>query len=549
MALTLNAEQKSIYDIFSGKTHYYIPPYQRPYSWQIQHCRELFEDLKREFYNEEKEGYFLGNIVLAWSAEERTRYEVIDGQQRLTTLLLLLKVILAFDSENSDIKNAIWLIDNRTKEIIGERLQFSDYVEKGSLYQEVLDLDLNSELCEEDIDEKNLFMQNICYFYKEIKALSEYEKVERFVDFLLYDVSILPIETGDSTVGKAREKALKIFETINNRGLNLSNADIFKARLYEEAINELEEEKFIELWNRFERNVNETKYSIDDVFYIYMYIIRGQEGIRSRELNIRDFFMEESYSPFIRLKYDSLINEITRIVYSIKFFEEAKVNPNKYGEVTKWLQIINEYTDESLSSGKKIKGGDISLSSFIVIVQLSFISLEDKEKIVTFLKKLIKYLSLMITFNDVSYFVPSIIYNRELIEEEVLNNVVSKELFFFRNDRMKIILSNYLNENQKPIYPYYFKEVFTNKTITDTLFQGNILNMVMLNSDVKEDISLEENIKLLEESGIEDNVKLAKDLKKIPNMKFLDKILIGTILKKQEKIRNKRMKRFFKDED
>ena len=542
MALTLNAEQKSIYDIFSGKTHYYIPPYQRPYSWQIQHCRELFEDLKREFYNEEKEGYFLGNIVLAWSAEEKNRFEVIDGQQRLTTLLLLLKVILAFDSENSDIKNAIWLIDNRTKEIIGERLQFSDYVEKGSLYQEVLDLDLSSELCEEDIDEKNLFMQNICYFYKEIKALSEYEKVERFVDFLLYDVSLLPIETGDSTSGKAREKALKIFETINNRGLNLSNADIFKARLYEEAINELEEDKFIDLWNKFERNVNETKYSIDDVFYIYMYIIRGQKGIIGRELNIRDFFMEERDSPFKNIKYDEIINDIIRIVYSIKFFEEVRINPAKYGELTKWFQIINEYKDNPYLKEKIIL--KIPKSLLLAIIQLSFISLEDIEKIISFFKKIIKYLSLSLDSSKITLILTNMIYNDEIISSRIFHD--TRLEFFYGNNRMKIILSNYLNKNQKAIYPYYFKEIFTNKIVTDF---DNTKNIIILNSDVKDDVTLEENIKLLKESRIEDNIKLAKRLNKIPNLKFVDKMIVGHILKEEDKNRNEKIERFLKNED
>jgi uncharacterized protein with ParB-like and HNH nuclease domain len=539
MALTLTAEQKSIYDIFSGKTQYYIPPYQRPYSWQLQHCRELFEDLKREFYNEEKEGYFLGNIVLAWSAENRNRFEVIDGQQRLTTLLLLLKVLLAFDSKNSDIKNAIWIIDSRTKEIKDERLKFSDYLVESDFYREVLKLELNSEICNKEIDKENLFIENICYFYTEIKEMNQYEKIDRFVDFLLYDIYLLPIETGDSTSIKARNKALKVFETINNRGLNLSNADIFKARLYEEALNRLEEDRFIVLWNKFERNINETKYSIDDVFYIYMYVIRGQKAIISRELNIRDFFMNEDNSPFGNIKYDDIINNIIRIVYSIKFFEEVKINPSKYGELTKWFQIVNEYRDGLVL--------EVPLSSLLAIIQLSYISLEDSKKIVFYFKKLSKYLSVAPLLTDRTSVVIEIVYNKEFINLETLTKL--SYFFLHSNNSMKVILSNYLNKNQKAIYPYYFKEIFKSETITDSMFQGNGKNIVMLNSDVKDDITLEENINLLEESGIEDNIKLAKNLRKIPKVKLVDKMIVGAILKKQEKIMNKRIERFLKDEN
>ena len=64
MALSLTAEQKSIFDIFSGKNQYIIPPYQRSYSWTETQCMELFEDLKRAYEENQKEGYFLGNIVI-----------------------------------------------------------------------------------------------------------------------------------------------------------------------------------------------------------------------------------------------------------------------------------------------------------------------------------------------------------------------------------------------------------------------------------------------------------------------------------------------------
>ena len=64
MSLTLNAEQKNISKIFEDKTKYIIPAYQRPYSWVINECKELFEDLKREGTSikdtirlVEKEGY------------------------------------------------------------------------------------------------------------------------------------------------------------------------------------------------------------------------------------------------------------------------------------------------------------------------------------------------------------------------------------------------------------------------------------------------------------------------------------------------------------
>lgn len=58
MALSLTAEQKSILKIFNEKNKYIIPPYQRPYSWGIDECIDLFEDLKQQFFDSKEEGYF-----------------------------------------------------------------------------------------------------------------------------------------------------------------------------------------------------------------------------------------------------------------------------------------------------------------------------------------------------------------------------------------------------------------------------------------------------------------------------------------------------------
>ena len=100
MGLTLSAEQKNIFNIFSGRIKYIIPEYQRPYSWDREECLELIDDLKQSFKNEVN-GYFLGNIVVANSLDSTYQLEVIDGQQRLTTLTLLMRVLLSFDSSNT----------------------------------------------------------------------------------------------------------------------------------------------------------------------------------------------------------------------------------------------------------------------------------------------------------------------------------------------------------------------------------------------------------------------------------------------------------------
>ena len=94
----LNIDQKTVKDLFSGKkTNFLIPDYQRPYAWGETECMTLWEDLflfsfpesDYEEFDSDNDEYFLGPIVTF--KNEEGKMEIIDGQQRLTTLMLLLR--------------------------------------------------------------------------------------------------------------------------------------------------------------------------------------------------------------------------------------------------------------------------------------------------------------------------------------------------------------------------------------------------------------------------------------------------------------------------
>ena len=421
MALTLNAEQKSIYNIFSGENQYVIPPYQRAYSWTNTQCKELFEDIKKAFYETSQEGYFLGNIVLAKSREEKNRLEVIDGQQRLTSLTLLLKVLLSFDKENKALYNAIWIKDRRTDEEM-QRVETNVFMEKDfNYFKEVLGFDFSKDICASMSKEDNLFKKNICYFYKELKEFSKNNDVFKFSDFLLDNVYILPIETEDNNADKARKNALQVFETINNRGLNLSISDILKAQLYSMALNELEHEKFIEKWKKLAILCDEINYSINDIFDIYGHIIQNKKDMKDK-INLYELFINNKYSPFVTKKYDEVFYDLFEIVDFIQAFNERIQNANKYGESSKWFQLLNQAFLSSFIP-KSI--------FFIRISKLNFIN--NKEDLIGICKDIIR---------------ENIPLHDKEGEQEVWG--------FSGNDSFYILLGIYLDRKNKAIYPYYF---------------------------------------------------------------------------------------------
>ena len=182
MAFSLSAEQKNISVVFSGETQYVIPPYQRPYSWKEEHCMSLFDDLKNA-YEDKEEGYFLGNIVIAKSNENSNSLEVIDGQQRLTTLIIFMKVLLHFDKSNLKLKHAINIPSAREGGEEKRRLLTNVFIEKDAIFmEEVLKLDLSGQI--ESFSNDNQFKKNLCYFYKRVDDFCQ-EDIQGFVDFLL----------------------------------------------------------------------------------------------------------------------------------------------------------------------------------------------------------------------------------------------------------------------------------------------------------------------------------------------------------------------------
>ena len=354
MALSLTAEQQSIFDMFSGKNQYIIPDYQRAYSWEESECKELFNDLKNAYFANAKDGYFLGNIVIARSLEDRNRLEIIDGQQRLTTLTLLIKVLLKFDETSNDLQNAIYIPGGRRGDESKRRLETNVFIKQDvESLKDTINLVLDDENCK-IIKKDNQFKKNICFFYNEIKEFSKYNKIEDFIDFFLYDVTLLPIQTEDNDADKAREKALKIFETINDRGLSLSDSDIFKAKLYSNALNNLKHDDFIQKWNEFDENCRDIqnhigfkqKNPIDEVFRTYTYILRGEKGNKGSEVSLRAFYLQQSDSPFKKKNYDEVLNDLNTIIEAIQFFGDITKNPKKFGELTKWFQLVNCYTNK-----------------------------------------------------------------------------------------------------------------------------------------------------------------------------------------------------------
>lgn len=125
MGNKITGKEYQLSKIFSKEFNYYIPAYQRPYAWTEEETETLFDDLLDFYQTEKVDNYFLGSIVLI-KDEDKPKADVMNGQQRLTTLTILIAVIASYlTGENqSNCKN---ISENR--EIIWKTwLLFQDFI-------------------------------------------------------------------------------------------------------------------------------------------------------------------------------------------------------------------------------------------------------------------------------------------------------------------------------------------------------------------------------------------------------------------------------------
>ena len=387
--ISLTAEQKTIEGIFGAPNEtYVIPMYQRPYSWGFDQLYELYKDLMGA-YNE-GEPYFLGNIIMARSKDFSNdgKSSVVDGQQRIITIWTLIKVLSLYLPEINSLQSALYVVPWSGKEKLPKinskifennddgaiEAVFGYDIEKlENRYRAVASSDgISERKCESKVE------YALLYFYQQFVALKDKDfELAGFAQFLMRKVTMLPIVQSADGQEDAENKALTIFETINNRGMDLEDADIFKARLYDSAYTKEQREEFIAMWVDFKTDCDELKLSVDDVFRYYSHIIRGKQRITSNEKRLRDFFSNEPFSPLKTLNYKEVLEDLNKILSILKYMNKERGDSDEVGI---WLQIINAYTNQ--------------YPTYALIVYLYYNnveSTEEKQKFITFLQSLIRY--------------------------------------------------------------------------------------------------------------------------------------------------------------
>lgn len=346
----LNVDQKTIWLLFSDKkADFLIPDYQRPYAWEEEQCQTLWDDIfafafpdnNSDKFNSDDE-YFLGSIVIF--ENDKGKKEVIDGQQRLTTLMLLLRAFYAkfgnMKDENSirtseRIAQCIWKTNEFGQPNLDE-LKINSEVATDNDKEEFLQILKTGKM---DKVQKSNYAKNYRFFQEKIENfLSEYPSYFAYLPTrILNNCILLPIEA------ESQDTALRIFSTLNDRGLPLSDADIFKAQFYKYYSDKNQKDTFIEQWKELEeittsifKPLNGTP--MDELFTRYMYFLRAKQGIKSSTTEaLRKFYEKNNYSI---LKQDETLSNLKILA---DFWNNVYTqNPDKFSpNILRKLFILN----------------------------------------------------------------------------------------------------------------------------------------------------------------------------------------------------------------
>ncbi|MDR0685191.1 MAG: DUF262 domain-containing HNH endonuclease family protein [Spirochaetaceae bacterium] len=479
----LHVSKKNISKLFSEMQNrkFIIPEFQRPYKWDIELCETLWNDIEDFAANDADSGsdYFLGTIVSYLN--ENKHLEIIDGQQRITSFLLLLRAFYRkledMDQNSPDViglKNqiapCIWDVD-KISQIVSDKtkIRIQSLVvteDDNKTFHKILETGDFLNAAEDNYSKNFGFFKRKCDEYAKNNPL----EWKHLCIIILQQCIILPIECDSS------ETALRIFSTLNDRGLPLADSDVFKAEIYK-SIGDVEKRKvFTEDWNDLTQLCRQANITIDDVFRYYMHIIRARHNDSSKEVGLRKFY---AASKYIYLKAPELMNELLILANfwlnvnarkEPSFDDGYAISPDarKYFHCLAWYP--NEYWKYPVS---------------VFFLKNRTIDTFD-ENLCVLLKKLISVLFFKFIFSPSINAIRDDIYNAYISIQNMrkweTSISINGEIFFKRMtdeftspkiSRALILLNAYLNPGQNILIPETFdiEHIFPRKW-QDTNYNG-----------------------------------------------------------------------------
>ena len=364
----IHGSQYPLLRIFSNEFAFRIPPYQRPYRWTTEQAGELLDDLLAVVGDNRTEAvgdldpYFLGSIVLI-KDEDRAEAEVVDGQQRLTTLTILLAALRALGSESfaSGLEeflyergNPVAGTENRYRLTVRSRDEsfFKGHVQERGALDKLVALDPHVLT-----DPRKAMRENAKLFLGRLGAVEEGVRT-RLSQFMVQRCFLVAVSTPDLT------SAYRIFSVLNERGLDLSHSDILKAEIVGRA-SAADEEEYTAKWEDAEDALGGERF--DDLFaHIRMVFaktkLRGTVLEEFRSAVVDKFGDSRGLIDEVIIPYSEVLEPVLDANY------EASGGADEVNRQLRWLNRIDnaDWVPVALSFIVQRKPTATELGTFLV---------------------------------------------------------------------------------------------------------------------------------------------------------------------------------------
>lgn len=335
MSKKITGAEYPLMKIFSSDFAYFIPSYQRPYAWTEEEAGILFDDLYDFYKTVVDDNYFLGSIVLI-KEEDKPRSDVIDGQQRLTTLTILLAALTSYF--DGDLRND-YLDYLKEPGRISQgipyrprlclRLKDQPFFEK---YIQDVQLDELTNINPTILpNEAQRHIQTNCKILLEKidKAFKSVDEIKAFGSFLVQRCFIVAVYT------PSQQSAFRVFSVMNSRGLDLLPTDIIKADIMGNILPEKQQEIYTDKWENLEVQTSRTGFN--DLFGHVRMIFVKAKAKRTVLEEFREFVL-----PTVSSGEELIDNVLTPYADSYCEIKDSHYNSNKnVSEVNDYLLWLN----------------------------------------------------------------------------------------------------------------------------------------------------------------------------------------------------------------
>ena len=423
---------------------YNVPVYQRPYSWDKEHIDILLNDIIEAYKSESKnEGYYTGNIIVFDKNDKIngliTKYDIIDGQQRITSFTLILLALYTkslsigvseTDKTLSNIKEALWKYFNRSYHKEHKAVSLNSIEKKvfSDLYDHCFDQPntilsfCDNYKCSSSFEERVII--NFRRIYDTIQnkiSADDQGKILDFADYILQYVQFIVIEANCNA-----NKVFSMFESINSKGKRLEEIDLIKTYIF----SKLDEASYCTYLDKWGELIIKTEDNLYDYLYNY---IKAFLCFYRQNININNFkaisqgrllqyFNETSESEALKKLLDDMYEKVD--FYNMLSSAEKANSLVKNGKFRFYFKV---FTDISYKHPKALflrtlveyKQGFLDKSDVVEIVSetISFmikfltISSRDSKDVITMFSSIM---------ND--------IYTANKVSKDLIINAIAAEL-------------------------------------------------------------------------------------------------------------------------